>query len=237
MTNYITYLAVFDGLFAESLLQNVLRGIVPIVVLVVVVTIALKVAEKKRMDKARQNTQDMINADDAANSARHRDISKEFFYTANLADLPVSQYSDEDMAKPTPSYMWQQKVVAAADKQMLRFDRPYSNVELKQMFGPANLDNVAKYEENFTNFIHAMRHWAEALIKTDRYDDAKKVLEESIKAGSELSQSYTLLADIYHQAGDMPALKKLLTTAQASTMPGKNIATKRIEALLKGAKA
>ena len=237
MTNFITYLAVFDGIFAENLMQNVLRGVVPIVVLVVVIAIAFKIAERKRMDKARQNTQDMIDADDAANLARHRDIEEDFFYTVNLADLPVAQYSEEDMRKPVAPYMWQTKVLAAAEKKMLHFDRQYSNVELKQMFGPANLDNVAKYEENFTNFIHAMRHWAEALLNAHRQEEARKVLEESVKAGSELSQSYTLLADIYHGSGNTAALKELLAKAQSSNMPGKNIAVKHIDALLKGVRA
>ena len=237
MTNYIAYLAIFDGAFAENLTQNVLRGIIPIVVLVVIVTIGLKMAEKKRMDKVRQNTQDMIDADDAANYARHRDIGEDFFYEPNLSDLPVAQYSGEDMKNLVPPYMWQTKVIAAAEKKMLRFDKQYTNLELKQMFGPANLEDVAKYEENFTNFIHAMRYWAEALINADRRADAQRVLEESVKAGSELSQSYTLLADIYNQSGNINALKELLSKAQASAMPGKNIAIKHIEALLKGAGA
>jgi len=237
MTNLITYFVAFDGVFADNLMRNVLRGIVPILVLVVVIAVALKIAERKRMDKARQNTQDMINEDDAANSARNRDISEEFYYAPKLSDLPVAQYSDEDMRKPVPTYMWQAKVVAAAEKKMLRFDRQYSNVELKQMIGPANLENVAKYEENFTNFIHAMRHWAEALINTGQQADAQRVLEESIKAGSELSQSYTLLADIYYETGKSEPLKELLAAAQASTMPGKNIAIKHIDELLKETRA
>jgi len=227
----------FDGIFAENLMHNVLRGVVPIIVLIVIITIIFKIAERKRQDKVRQNTQDMIDADDAANSARHKDICEEFFYEPNLSNLPIAQYDDEDMKKPVASYMWQAKVLAAAEKKMLRFDRQYSNVELKQMFGPSNLDNVAKYEENFTNFIHAMRHWAESLINADKHIEAQKVLEQSVKAGSELSQSYTLLADIYHQSGNLSALKELSATAQTSAMPGKNIAIKHINALLKETKA
>jgi len=228
---------VFDGVFAENLMANVLRGVVPILVLVVVITVAFKLAERKRLDKARQSTKDMMDADDAANTARHRDIGEEFFYTARLSDLPITQYSEEDMAKPASPYMWQAKVVAAAEKKMLHFDRQYSNVELKQMFGPANLDDVAKYEENFSNFIHAMRYWAEALINADKSAEAQKVLEESVKARSELSQSYTLLADIYKQSGNLSKLKELLSTVQASSMPGKNIAIRHIDALLKEAGA
>ena len=226
---------IFDGVFTENLMNNLVRGLVPILVLVVVVTVALKIAERKRLDKVRQSTQDMIDDDEAANQARHRDITEDFFYTPNLANLPIEQYSEAEMAKPVAPFMWQQKVLAAAEKKMLRFDRQYSNVELKQMFGPANLDNVAKYEENFSNFIHATRHWAEALVAADRRSEARKVLVESVRAGSELSQTYTLLADIYYQLSNFDALKELLAVAKASPMPGKNIAIKHIEALLREA--
>jgi hypothetical protein len=237
MENFITYFAIFDGVFAENLMQNVLRGVVPIVVLVVVVTIGMKIAERRRMDKVRQNSQDVIDADEAANYARNRDITAEFFYAPDMANLPVAQYSGEDMAKPAAPYMWQTKAVTAAEKKMLHFDRQYSNLELKQMFGPANLDHVAKYEENFSNFMHTMRHWAEALLAAGKDEDARRVLEESVRAGSELSHSYTLLADIYKGSSDFSALNELLAAARASAMPGKGIAIKHIEAIIKGGKA
>jgi len=229
------FMVIFNTIFAESLLRNVLVGLVPIIVLVVVVTVGIKIAERKRMEKARQDTHDMLAADDAANMARNRDICDRFFYTASLEKLPITEYSAADMAKPVPTYMWQAKVIKAAAKQMLHFDKQYTNVELKQMFGPANLDNVAKYEENFANYMHAMRFWAEALITANNKADAQRVLEESVSAGSELSQSYTLLADIYNESKQTGKLQELLAAAEASTMPGKGIATKHIGAILAGA--
>ncbi|MCL2573051.1 MAG: hypothetical protein FWE34_00690 [Defluviitaleaceae bacterium] len=235
MTNFITILAL-DGSFAENLMHNVLRGIIPIVVLIVVIGLAIRVTNRKRKDAARQNTQDMMEANEAANQTRNKEIGEELFFTPDMARLPIVQYSQEDMQKPVPPYMWQTKVLDAAQKKMLRFDRQYTNVELKQMFGAANLDNVANYEENFTNFIHAVRFWAEALIATENTDDAQKVLEESVNVGSELSQSYTLLADIYKNSRNLVALQGLLDKVQASNMPGKNIAIKHINALFEEAK-
>ena len=70
------------------------------------------------------------------------------------------------------------------------------------------------------------------MIADNRQDEARKVLEESIDAGSEQSQSYTLLGDIYANTGNRDALKELYTRLQKSAMPGKSIAVAHIEKLL-----
>jgi len=218
--------------FADTLTRNLIMGIVPVLLLAVFIFIAIKMANRKRVSDVQQKTTDMLNEDYAAGRARSQDVSEEFYYTADLAALPVVEYSADDVARPHPCYVWQEKALKAAERKMLRFDRTYSNVELKQMYGSANLEYVAQNEENFTNFIHAMRYWAEALIADGRQDEAQRVLQASIDAGSELSQSYTLLGDIYANAGNHNALKELHTGLQKSTMPGKGIAIGHIEQLL-----
>jgi len=215
--------------FASILLGNVLIGIVPILVLVVFFVIVVRLANRRKKGDVRQKTEDMLNKDNAANLTRNKEIGEELFYTPDEAKLPLREYTEAEMRQPVAAYMWQKKVVDISAKKMLRFDRAYSNVELKQMFGPSNLEYVARYEENFNNFIHSMRHWAEALLAAGQTEDARRILEESVAAGSELSQSYTKLADIYAEAGDAESLARLKSTVEKSPMPGKNIAAKHIE--------
>ena len=224
---------IFGGFsFADTLTRNLIMGIVPVLLLAVFIFAAVKMSNRKRVSDVQQKTTDMLNEDYAAGLSRSRDVGEEFFYSPDMAALPVVEYSADDVAKPHPAYVWQEKVLAATKREMLRFDRTYTNVELKQMYGSANLEYVAQNEENFTNFIHAMRFWAEALIADDRQDEARKVLEESISAGSEQSQSYTLLGDIYASTENHDALQELHARLQKSTMPGKNIAIGHIEQLL-----
>ena len=228
--------AIFQEGFTDALFNNLIVGIVPVVVLIIFFVVAVKLAGRRRKGDVRQKTEDMLNNDNNANMARNKAIGEEFFYTQDMAALPIANYTEEEMKTPVPTYMWQKKIVALAEKKMLHFDRQYSNVELKQMYGASNLEAVARYEENFTNFIHTMRNWAEALITAGKTADAQKVLEASVAARSELSQSYTLLADIYAGDGDFAALSKLRVSVEAGTLPGKGIALKHIDKLAKEAR-
>ena len=149
---------IFGGFgLADSLTRNLIMGIVPVLLLAVFIFAAIKLANRKRVSDVQQKTADMLNEDYVAGQSRSRDVGKEFFYSPDMAALPVVEYSADDVAKPHSAYVWQEKVLAAAKREMLRFDRTYTNVELKQMYGSANLEYVAQNEENFTNFIHAMR--------------------------------------------------------------------------------
>ncbi|MCL2350487.1 MAG: hypothetical protein FWC67_03295 [Defluviitaleaceae bacterium] len=222
-------LGFFGEGFADNLFRNLVVGMAPILILVVGFTIALRFAGKP--SKHQLETEKMLEENEAANMARLKEIGQELFYVVNAEDLPMREYSDEDMSRPHPAYMWQNRVAGIADKKMLRFDQQYSNVQLKHMFGVANLEFVARYEENFTNFNHALRHWAEALIAAEQPDDARRVLEVSARSGSEISQTYTLLADIYAQQGNADGLEELKSLVEQSTLPGKNIVKQHLSSL------
>jgi len=231
----MTFLAAFsDEGFVSALTNNLIVGIVPVIALIIFFVLVVRLANRKRTGDTRQKTADMLEADNAANLSRNKEIGEQFFYTPNIDKLPIAVYTDKEMAEPAATYMWQERVAKAAEKKMLHFDKQYSNVELKQMFGASNLEAVARYEENFTNFIHSMRNWAEALIAAEKTENARVVLEESVEAGSELSQTYTILADIYSKNNDTPSLIRLKTNLETSPMPGKNIAIKHINKLMEG---
>ena len=231
------FLLTTEGFFTpeagDIFVRTVLRGVIPVLALVLLFVLAMRIAEKRSQSKSLEKTEKMLAEDEAANATRLKDIADDFYYVPNLSALPVRKYSDEEMARPHPCYMWQKKILDIHEKKMLRFDKQYTNVELKYMFGAANLEFVARYEENFTNFIHTMRNWAEALLAADMQDDALLVLKASVDAGSEASQSYTLLADIYASLGETKKLADLKKLVEQRNLPGKKIAISHIEKLLK----
>jgi len=222
---------ILNGDFAGTLISRVAIGLMPILVLLLLFLVMSRMV-RRRNDERRRQSEEMIAEDDKANNARPQEVDVELFVHVNVDDLPLREYSKEEEDKPHSPCMWQNKVLKAAEKKMLRFDSPKTNVQLKQMFGRANLEFVAHYEENFTNFIHAMRHWAEALLSCDQKEDAQTVLEIAVESGSEVSQTYTLLADIYAGGGDKERLIALKTLVEERNLPGKQVALGHIEKLL-----
>ncbi|MCL2170122.1 MAG: hypothetical protein FWB74_08880 [Defluviitaleaceae bacterium] len=198
--------------FFGVLTSRLLTAIIPVVILIILFTIAVRLASKS--GKVRQKAEKLIAENEAANTARAREIEDEHFFKPELDKLPIRTFTAEEMSLPHPVYLWQNKVVQGASKKMLRFGSEQSNVELKRRYGLANLEFVARYEENFTNFCHGLRHWAQVLLLEGNEADAQMVLEFAVHAGSEISLTYTMLADIYKNQNDVQKLKELTSKSE-----------------------
>ena len=209
----------------ESVFVNVVSMLLPILLVIVLIFFIARVVSRRSSRDLRQKASRMVSEYDEANMARAKSVGAELFYSVDMAALPIREYGDD---KPVGPSLWQEKVVKAAAKKMINFDRAYSNSELKQMFGAVNLEQVAGYEENFSSFIHSMRHWAQALIDSGDLPAARMVLEESVRARAESSATYTLLAKLYHDMGDTASLKGLHDDISNSDMPSKNMVLKNI---------
>jgi len=212
-------LAFFEEGFSDLLFSRLMWGIIPVVVLVLIVMLIVRIVDRR--NKSHDNIGNMLAEDEKANMVRMKKIGEDHFYRPDISQLPIKEYSETEIAADDPIYIWQKKVLSAADKKMMHFEQDYTNIDLKNMFGAAALEFIARYEENFTNFTHALRHWAQALINESHLDEAKKVLEFAVEAGSEISQTYTMLADIYAAHGSTMSIKALKNTLVARNMPGK----------------
>lgn len=223
---------IFYPAFITTTIQNVFQGtfvsivsnILPVLVIIAIIIIIVKLSNRKNNKDLRLKVGNMLNQDHAANMARSKNINQELFYIPNISILPIKNYEADDKNKSTGPHLWQNKALEQANKKMLHFEKPMTNIELKNMFGAANLEQLANYEENFSNYMHTLRNWAKALFDKGELQDAQIILEESISAGSEASANYSLLADIYHKNNNTQGLQDLKVRLNNSSMPGKDIA-------------
>ncbi len=89
-----------------------------------------------------------------------------------------------------------------------------TNTELKLEYGAANLTELTAYDENFTNYIVYLNTLGEALMRSDRIQDATWVLEYAIGIGSDISFSYVNLASIYTQTERPEKIDELYKLAE-----------------------
>ncbi|MCL2500088.1 MAG: hypothetical protein FWE90_07085 [Defluviitaleaceae bacterium] len=159
--------------------------------------VAIQSARMKR--KQFKLTQRFLQEEDAANSVRKQPLDPELFFTADLKELPPLPEGDPH------------KVERAANRKMIRFDKPMSNIELKKRYGRLQLEYLAHYEENFNDYLRCLTKWAEALIKEENPADALRILHYAIALGSEFRNTYKFAADIYAEAKDAENLEELLS--------------------------
>lgn len=142
-----------------------------------------------------------------ASLARKKDINPEYFVTVDTSHLPIKEYGPSHQNEKVA--LLQSKVCTNAQKTMIRLPKPMRNVDIKLAFGVANLEVVIQYEENYNRYILSLINWAEELKNTGLPDEAETVLKESVSLGSDVSKSYTLLADIYSESKQHQKLKEL----------------------------
>ena len=165
-----------------------------------IIILALATKRHGRLQDAKNRR--FLEEEQAANSARKREIEPELYFEANLELLPHIPESDPH------------KVLRASRRTMIRFAEPLSNVELKKMYGVAQLESITLYEENFHDFLKALGEWAKALREAGDTNGALQVLAYAIGLGSEFRGAYKLAAEIFSERNDLRSLEQLLQAAQ-----------------------
>ena len=168
----------------------------------IILIIAVALITKRHGNLQDTKNRRFLEEEQAANSARKREIEPELFFYADLENLPHIPENDPF------------KVLRAAKRTMIRFEKPESNVELKKRYGVAQLESITLYEENFTDFLKSLGDWAQDLYNEKNADSALQVLSYAIELGSEFRGTYRLAAEIYASERDVYALEQLSEMAQ-----------------------
>ena len=222
----IYLLAIFEDGFIDAFLNNIFIGIVPLIAVLVVIIFIVKILNKKSKDQRKKFAQ-MLKDDNEANYSRAKDIDEDFFYKPNVDDLPIKEYDESSKL-----YMRQQKALEGIEKKMVKFHSEKTNTELKNIFGAVNLEYIIRYEENFAKCMQNYRLWAELLIENEDFESAEIILKESVRAGSEISHSYNMLANVYEHLGNKTALLQLKTTVENTRFPARTNVLQHIEFVL-----
>ena len=145
-------------------------------------------------------------------------LEPELLFVPDVSLLPVRDYTEaEQAALKAPAH--QQKVVQQTAQQMVRFKEPLTNRELKARYGTAQLEDIARCEENYVRLMHMLAAWAEALLKEDEEDAAVRVLEAGVAYGSDVSRMFAMLAEIYTARSDAGGLHGLRAAAARLAEP------------------
>ena len=144
-----------------------------------------------------------------ANFARTQDISHLDYLCVDYDKLPFSSAPTEDEME------LEEKIKSFGNTKMLNLIG-LSNTDLKEQYGPANLDVLTEYDQNFTDFIRTLNQWGNLLDQKKENDRAKQVLEYAVSIGSDISTSYTLLGELYAKEGFYDKVDSLIQTVESS---------------------
>ena len=101
-----------------------------------------------------------------------------------------------------------------------------SNTELKEQYGPANLEILSYYDQNYTRYMRSLYLYAQGIYE-EYPAEAVSILTYCIETGTDISGIYELLGTYYIQHGRTTELEQLYTRIPDTTsMSGKMIISK-----------
>lgn len=127
-----------------------------------------------------------------ANATRKKDISNLDYLPFSADALPIAEYSDDKLAsfEAVLKNLSGQKIINLS---------MYSNTDLKLMYGPANLNDLSEYDENYHVLSDTLLSYALRELELGRETAAAAVLEYAVELRIDSSRIYLTLAKLYQK--------------------------------------
>ena len=147
-----------------------------------------------RRNKQTQDQQDrneaFLERERLANATRKKDISGLAFLPFSAEQINFSPNSDETLLA------CEETLKELSSKKIINLSM-YSNTDLKLMYGPANLNDLTEYDDNYQSLADALRTYAQRASELNFDDSAISALECAMRLKIDDSRIYVLLAELY----------------------------------------
>jgi len=158
-----------------------------------------------------------------ANFARSRDISTLPYLTVPESALPFFDAGEDEREADL-----QKEVQKYRAKKMINLSG-YSNTDLKEQYGAANLEELSGFDQNFMLFTRSLSNWGRYRYEQNDFARAKQVMEYALSIGSDISSVYTTLGHIYASEGNLSKIDGLIAEVDASDNSLKNSIIRQLQ--------
>ena len=201
------------------------RSHMPIfLICIIVFVIWFRVKIKKANKETNIQNAQYWEREEQANFARKKDITNLKYLTVDDNELMLKTPANDEEADLI------QQLKDCSHRKMLNLSA-YSNTDLKEKYGVVNLEELSNCDQNYLYFIRALSNWGRYLYEHDDPDRAQKVMELSLRIGSDISHVYTILAQIYLQQGKEEKVDELIAKEASSDMALKDSLIRKLKLL------
>ena len=179
---------------------------------------------RKNKNRDKMDVNAYLSREDAANNTRKKDLTDLPYIEVPLSTLPLD-ITLNDPKKQSQISQYIQEIHFLSDKKMLNLIG-INNTELKEQYGPANLEVLTVYDQNYSRYIRNL-HLLANCIYTEHPEKAAEVWEYCLSIGTDISGTYAGLAQYYLEHGNKEKFMKLYDyIPDKKTISGKTIISK-----------
>lgn len=179
---------------------------------------------RKNKTKDKPSINSYLAREDAANSTRKQDLSNLPYIEVPLNTLPLD-ITLNDEKKQLQILQHVKEIKNLSEKKMLNLIG-ITNTELKEKYGPANLELLTVYDQNYSLYIRNLHLLADC-IYSEHPDKAVSLWEYCLSIGTDISGTYVALGQHYADQQDKEHFMKLYEyIPNTDTISGKTILQK-----------
>ncbi|SDB34611.1 hypothetical protein SAMN02910298_01687 [Pseudobutyrivibrio sp. YE44] len=140
-----------------------------------------------------------------------KDISNLRYITIPIEKFPLNFSSDEKVIEI------ENELKELSTHKLLNLTG-MSNTDIRITYGTPNFETMSKIGEDFDRVTVLLNQYAHALMEAERLDDVITVLEFAVGVGTDISESYTMLAKCYQMKSMDSKLEMLRSQVEQSTL-------------------
>jgi len=145
---------------------------------------------------------------------RKKVLSKEDYIVPDITNLALSIPQDMEPSDELQLKQLVKKIKDLSTHDMMNFS-DLSNTELRLKFGTANQSIITNNEYSYNNFLKALASYASLMNDYNLVDESLLALEQCISLGSDYSEHFSHLGQLYldkHMQAEFNALKDTANT-------------------------
>ena len=158
-----------------------------------------------------------------SNNVRKKPLNNLNYISIPLDKLPTKSHIDNEIIEDCVSTL-----TVLSERKIVNLTC-ISNTDLKLTYGTANITALTEYDQNYTLLVATLQKWADALYALGDTEDAQTLLEYAVSVDSDVSKTYSLLASIYEQNGELSKITSLIETAQRLSSPSSKIIVRKLQ--------
>ena len=186
--------------------------------------IFMKVSSKK----SDLNTESFLERERLANNTRKQSLDDLNYISLDITRIPVR---DNEQNNRILSLL--DSIKNLSDKKIVNLTG-ISNTDLKFQYGVSNLPALTEYDQNFTILSRALFDLGQAYDSEGEQDMAIMCLQYAVDIGTDISGTYTLLAELYIKTGHKDQITSLLISAESIKSITRNSTISKLNDMLDG---
>lgn len=213
----------------DSLFENITVPIFPCFIILVVVFMILRHKIKNSGKEDQKQEMEFWERENAANSVRAADISNLDYIKIPLDELPLMVSITDDNPSGDETLSECDRIITALSEKRILNLSGMTNTDIKMQYGPANLEALSSYDENFILLIRTLNTMGVRLYELKLDLEAMAALRYAVSIGTDIKETYATLAKLYNESESYRLISELKETAAGLNSISKTAIIKAID--------